>query len=160
MKKMSNMNANNVHKPQAGGYYGKLMSKREFCHQTTHRKQLLHLHLCCLMFYFIVVMSVFLQNRIPNVLGKLFGVSEFLNLFQNIWVDHLIVILLVLVIEFTKSRIATSLLFAYTAIDCLYKYYTFHRIEGVWPLLVAGYMVTLAFELAKAYEQYKMTGIA
>ncbi|MCR4691631.1 MAG: hypothetical protein K5739_09835 [Lachnospiraceae bacterium] len=145
--------------PQSGGYYGELMNRHEFFTQKQHRKQLTHLHFCCAAFYFIVLMSVFLPGHITNMFTYLLGVQKFLNLFSNEWIDYILVVGLALAIQLTKSRIACSLLFAYTAVDCLYKYYVFRRIEGVWPLLVAGYMVTLAFEMQKAWSQYQQTGI-
>ena len=146
-------------KPQSGGYYGTLVEKKEFYSHPMHRKQLLHLHLCCVIFYFIVLMSVFLPGHVTNMLTYILGVKMYLNMFPNVWLDYILVIVFAALIQLTKSRIVTSLLFAYTAIDCLYKYYSFQRIEGVWPLLVAGYMVTLTFELEKAWQQYKQTGI-
>ena len=104
-------------------------------------------------------MSVFLPGHVTNMLTYILGVKMYLNMFPNVWLDYILVIVFAALIQLTKSRIVTSLLFAYTAIDCLYKYYSFQRIEGVWPLLVAGYMVTLTFELEKAWQQYKQTGI-
>ena len=157
---MSKKKNNSVHRPEAGGYYGKIVSKRDFYDLPAHHKQVRHIHLSCVVFYFIVVMSVMIPEHIVNFITNLVGVGKFLNMFPNVWIDYMLVIVLCLIIQFTKSRIASSILFAYTAVDCLYKYYTYHIIEGVWPLLVAGYMVTLTFELAKAYEQYKQTGIA
>ena len=145
--------------PQVGGYHGNLMKKHEFFAHKMHKKQLLHLHLSCTVFYFIVLMSVFLPGHITNMFTYLLGVGKFLNMFPNVWIDYLLVILFAAFIQVSKSRIASVMLFAYTGVDCLYKYYNFHRIEGVWPLLVAGYLVTLTFEMNKAWHQYQNTGI-
>ena len=154
---MNNMQNGN---PQAGGFYGKLMSKQEFYRHPTHRKQLTNLNLCCTIFYFIVIMSYVMQNRVGNILTGLLGVTSSRNMFSNVWIDYILIVALTLGIQFFKSRVCSFVLFIYTGADCLFKYFIFHRIEGVWPLLVAGYLVTLTFELYSAWAQYQKTGIA
>ena len=146
--------------PQSGGYYGNLMTKAEFYHHKTHRKQLTNLNLCCTIFYFIVLMSFVMMNKVGNVLTGLLGVTGSNSLITNVWIDYVLVILLTLGIQFLKSRVCAFTLFLYTGADCLFKYFNYHKIEGVWPLLVAGYLVTITFELYSAWKQYQKTGIA
>ena len=157
---MSSTNPMQSNGPQSGGYYGNLMSKTEFYRHPTHRKQLTNLNLCCTIFYFIVCMSVVMMNKVGNVLTGLLGVTGSSSLITNVWVDYILIILLTLGIQFFKSRVCAFALFLYTGADCLFKYFIYHRIEGVWPLLVAGYLVTITFELYSAWKQYQKTGIA
>ncbi len=90
----------------------------------------------------------------------LLGVNGFWNMFAYAWIDYALVIALTLGIQFLKSRVCSFVLFIYTGADCLFKYFNYHKIEGVWPLLVAGYLVTITFELYSAWKQYQQTGIA
>ncbi len=146
--------------PQSGGYYGDLMTKAEFYRHASHRKQLVSLNMCCTVFYFIVIMSFVMMEKEGNVLTGLLGITGGKSLITNFMIDYVLMVMLTVGIQFWKSRICSFTLFLYTGADCLFKYFNYRKIEGVWPLLVAGYMVTITFELASAWKQYQKTGIA